>query len=256
MTRYLLQLQDGIIYGPVDSRRLGASLGLNILPVQYKACPFNCAYCQYGFTPSNGYISESDGRDLPSVDDIKTALEDALEEYPSVSYITFSGNGEPTLHPDFSKIVDVVKKIKDNVAPSAKEAILSNSALVHRAETRDALMKLDVRFMKLDAGDENTFRRFNRPHKDISYDQMVNGLKQLEDIYIQTLFAGGEYGNCNDDAVEKWIEKIGEIKPLGCHIYSLDRPSADGRLTLVDREGLLEIKERTEALTKIPVAVF
>lgn len=256
MTRHLLQLQEEIIYGPVDSRRLGASLGLNILPVRYKACPFNCAYCQYGFTPPNGYIPESDGRDLPSVDEIKAALEDALEEYPSVSYITFSGNGEPTLHPDFSKIIDVVKIIKDNAAPSAKVAILSNSALVSKERVRGALSKLDVRFMKLDAGDENTFRRFNRPHKDIEYEQMVNGLKQLKDIYIQTLFAGGEHGNCDDSAVEKWIEKIGEIKPLGCHIYSLDRPSADGRLTLVDREGLLKIKERTTMLTNIPVAVF
>jgi len=256
MTRHLLQLQEEIIYGPVDSRRLGASLGLNILPVQYKACPFNCAHCQYGFTPSNGYISKSDGRDLPSINEIKAALEDALEEYPSVSYITFSGNGEPTLHPDFSIIIDAVKEIRDKAAPSAKEAILSNSALVHRAETRDALMKLDVRFMKLDAGDEKTFRRFNRPHKDIKYEKIVDGLKQLEDIYIQTLFAGGEYGNCNDDAVEKWIEKIGEIKPLGCHIYSLDRPSADGRLTLVDHEALLKIKEHTEKNVNIPVSVF
>ena len=129
MTRNLLQLQEGIIYGPINSRRLSSSLGLNILPTAYKACPFNCAYCQYGFTPSHGFITESDGRDLPTVEDIKVVLEDALEEYPSVAYITFSGNGEATVHPDFGAIVDAVEEIRDNFASQAKVAILSNSTV-------------------------------------------------------------------------------------------------------------------------------
>ncbi len=256
MTRRLLPLQESIIYGPVNSRRLGSSLGLNILPIEYKACPFNCAYCQYGFTPSHGFITESDRRDMPSIKEIKAALEDTLEEYPSVSYITFSGNGEATLHPDFGKIIDVVKKIRDGAAPQAKVAILSNSALVYKPEIRDALSKLDARFMKLDAGDEKIFRSFNHPHKSLDFNSMIDGLKQLENIHIQALFAGGEYGNYSDEAINSWIEKIGEIRPLGCHIYSLDRPTADGRLTLVNRDGLLKIKERAENRINIPVWVF
>jgi len=256
MTRHLLQLQNDIIYGPINSRRLGSSLGLNILPTSYKACPFNCAYCQYGFTPSHGFMTESDGRDMPTLSEVEKALWGALDEYPSVSYITFSGNGEPTLHPDFGNIVDAVKKIRDDAAPQAKVAILSNSALVYKLEVRDALSRLDVRFMKLDAGDEDTFRRFNRPHKSLDFNSIIDGLKMLENIYIQALFAGGEYGNFNDKAIDSWIEKIGEIKPIACHIYSLDRPTADGRLTLINRADLLKIKELTEKSVNIPVSVF
>jgi wyosine [tRNA(Phe)-imidazoG37] synthetase (radical SAM superfamily) len=256
MSRHLLQLQNSIIYGPINSRRLGSSLGLNILPTTYKACPFNCAYCQYGFTPAHGFITGSDGRDMPTLTEIEQALYGALDEYPSVAYITFSGNGEPTLHPDFGDIVDSVKKIRDKVASQAKVAILSNSALVYKPEIRDALSRLDVRFMKLDAGDETTFRRFNRPHKSISFDGIVDGLKNLESIYIQTLFAGGDHGNFSDRAIDNWIEKIGEIKPIACHIYSLDRGTADGRLTLVTRQDLLKIKELSEKRINIPVQVF
>ena len=116
---------------------------------------------------------------MPTVEDIKVVLEDALEEYPSVAYITFSGNGEATVHPDFGAIVDAVEEIRDNFASQAKVAILSNSALVHKPEVRDALSKLDTRFMKLDAGDEKTFRRFNRSHKSLDFNSIVDGLKQL-----------------------------------------------------------------------------
>jgi len=252
----MLQLQSGIIYGPVNSRRLGSSLGLNILPSTYKACPFNCAYCQYGFTPADGYITESDGRDLPTVPEIEKALWDALDEYPSVAYITFSGNGEPTLHPDFGAIVDAVKKIGNSAAPQAKVAVLSNSALVHKTEIREALNRLDVRFMKLDAGDEETFRRYNRPHKSITLDGIIDGLKKLDDIIIQALFAGGDYGNYNDKAINSWIEKIGLIKPTACHIYSLDRPSADGRLTLASNNDLLKIKDLAGKRINIPIEVY
>lgn len=256
MSRNLLELQKGVIYGPVASRRLGASLGLNILPAGYKACPFNCAYCQYGFTSPAGFCSVSDSKDMPQTDEIIAALNKALDKFPDVAYITFSGNGEPTLHPDFSDIVDEVKKIRDVKAPHAQMAILSNSALVSQESIREALMKLDRRFMKLDCGDEKTFRKFNRPHKDISYQEIVDGLEKLNEIHIQALFAGGAGGNFNDRHIENWIKKIGEIKPIECHIYSTDRPTADGRLTLVGHDDLVKIKLKAEKEVGIPVNVF
>jgi wyosine [tRNA(Phe)-imidazoG37] synthetase (radical SAM superfamily) len=255
MTRYLLGLQKGIIYGPINSRRLGASLGLNILPTQYKACPFNCVYCQYGYTRRAGHLVESDGRDMPLVNEVADALEEALEEYPAVSYITFSGNGEPTLHPDFAEIVDAVKEIRNRLAPHARVAVLSNSALVHRKKVRMALAKLDVRHMKLDAGDEETFKRFNRPRKEIKYEEIVASLMKMKDIHIQALFAGGQHGNCSDSHVERWIERIGEIKPVECHIYSIDRPIPDRKLVLIGREGLLKIKQRAEDVGT-PVKIY
>ncbi len=252
----LLGLQKNIVYGPINSRRLGSSLGLNLLPVAYKMCPFNCAYCQYGYTSRKGYITESDGTDLPTVEEVGRALEEALNDYPSVSYITFSGNGEATLHPKFDEIVDIVKKIKDSLAPQARVAILSNSALVYKPEIRQALAKLDVRFMKLDAGDESTFKRFNRPHKNLSYRAIIDGLKKMKNIHIQALFAGGEWGNYNDRAIEAWVGTIGEIKPIECHIYSIDRPAAEGRLTLLTKVELDRIKKLTFERHSIKVKVF
>lgn len=186
-----LKLKKSIIYGPVNSRRLGSSLGVNLLPHTYKACPFNCAYCQYGFTGAKGHVISADGQDMPGVAEVVAAVRSALEEYPSVSYITFSGNGEPTLHPDFRIIVDELKKLKNGINPEIKLAILSNSALVYKEEVRRGLANLDCRFMKLDCGDKETFSRFNRPHKDITLDMIVEGLKKLDDIIIQSLFAGG-----------------------------------------------------------------
>jgi len=252
----LLGLQNGIIYGPINSRRLGASLGINLLPTGYKACPFNCAYCQYGYTPAKGYKSTWNGDDMPSSAEVFGALEEALEEYPAVSYVTFSGNGEPTLHPQFGEIVEGVKKIKEKQAPQARLAILSNAALVGRAEIREALMRLDVRFMKLDAGDKIMFRRYNRPHKDIKYDMVIDGLKQLGNITIQALFAGGEHGNYNESHIDGWAKKIAEIGPDECHIYSLDRGTPDGKLTKIEKEGIESITVVSNKYSEIPITCF
>ncbi len=251
-----LKLKKSIIYGPVNSRRLGSSLGVNLLPYAYKACPFNCAYCQYGFTGEKGNLMSAEGRDIPGVAEVAVAVRSALEEFPSISYITFSGNGEPSLHPDFERIIDEIRKVKNEVNPEIRLAILSNCALVYKDDVRRALEKLDDRYMKLDAGDEQTFQRFNRPHKDITLGMIIDGLKKLDDIVIQSLFAGGETGNYNDHSVDRWIEKIGEIKPRECHIYSLDRPSADRRLTKMSRDNLTEIKRQTEARVRVKVRVF
>ncbi|MEW5924280.1 MAG: radical SAM protein [Candidatus Zixiibacteriota bacterium] len=255
MTR-MLALQKGIIYGPVNSRRLGSSLGINLLPTGFKACPFNCAYCQYGYTPEKGYRTEWNGDDIPSVDMVIEALVAALDEYPAVSYITFSGNGEPTLHPQFGAIVEEVGKTKKQYAPQAKLAILSNSGLVKRADIREALMRLDVRFMKLDAGEHETFMKFNRPHNSITFSEVVEGLKMLGDFSIQALFAAGEHGNYQESHIESWARLIDELKPNECHLYSLDRPTPDGKLTKVDKDGLSYLVSIARKFTDIPIKIF
>jgi wyosine [tRNA(Phe)-imidazoG37] synthetase (radical SAM superfamily) len=203
-----------------------------------------------------GYISSSNGEDMPTAEQAATAVEAALKRFPGIAYVTFSGNGEPTLHPQFGEIVDIVNELKKKYTPHAKSAILSNSALVSRKETREALARLDARFMKLDAGDKDTFKRFNRPHKDIRFNEVVAGLKKLENIAIQALFAGGESGNADESSIDGWIERVGEIRPLECHIYSLDRPSADNRLTIIDRDGLSNIKQKAKSRINIPVYCF
>ena len=256
MSRNLLQLQKGIIYGPINSRRLGSSLGVNLLPADFKACPFNCAYCQYGYTPIKGFITESNDIDFPSVSQVIDALTDALDEYPCVNYITFSGNGEPTIHPHFPEVVHEIKRVKSKIAPRAHLAILSNSAMVSKDNIRRALAELDDRFMKLDAGNEETFKKYNRPHRSVTFDSIIDGLKKLDSIVIQTLFTSGEHGNSSEKQISDWIDKIAEIKPLECHIYSIDRPFPDGKLKIIDKDGLNRIKDRAETQINIPVKVY
>jgi wyosine [tRNA(Phe)-imidazoG37] synthetase (radical SAM superfamily) len=252
----LISLQKGIIYGPIKSRRLGLSLGINLLPGDMKICPFNCIYCQYGYTTSAGFKMEYDHERLPGVEDVEAALIEGIGKNPNIAYITFSGNGEPTIHPDFPGLVGMVIKTRDGLIPSAKTAILSNSATVSRPDIVAALDRLDCRFMKLDCGDEKTFRRYNRCHKSITFDGVISGLKNMRDIVIQALFAGGRHGNASDENIERWINAIGIIKPRECHIYSLDRTPADGSLVKLELADLNRIKEAAERKIGIPVKVF
>lgn len=233
----LIGLQRDIIYGPVHSRRLGLSLGINLLPADKKVCPFNCVYCQYGWTKA--HQTEIDDNRLPSVKAVRQALEEALMSMPiHPAYITFSGNGEPTLHPDFGKIVDEVNAIRDRLVPNFKTAILSNSALVFKKDIREALARLDHRIMKLDCGAAPVFREYNQPCPGITLDNIIKGLTQLSGITIQSLWTDGQAGNLQPDNVDQWIERLTRISPLMVQIYTLDRgtpsrglkPASDGQL--------------------------
>ena len=227
-----IPLQSGIIYGPVRSRRLGWSLGLNISPVSYKFCSFNCVYCQYGWTAICTLDIADRLEDLPAPDDFEKALESTLREHKDeeIDNITFSGNGEPTLHPQFEVLVDIAKKLKEAYFPKAKLGILSNSSTIGIEKVRQALAKLDFRIMKLDAGDLETFKKINRPCSEVDYETILNGLKTLESVTLQTMFIDGAIRNIGEQEVEKWVEKVGEIKPIKAQIYSLHRPSAASSL--------------------------
>lgn len=138
-----LSLQRGVIYGPVDSRRLGRSLGINLLPTGYKLCAFDCIYCQYGRTKV--LTAKAEEHPFPTVEVVLRKVEEALRQVPDLNYLTFSGNGEPTLHPYFVELVKDVIHLRDKLRPEVKSAILSNSALVGREEVREALVRLDLR---------------------------------------------------------------------------------------------------------------
>ena len=189
----LLGLQKGIIYGPILSRRLGRSLGINLLPVNKKLCSFNCVYCQYGFTD---ILVTSPARELfPTVDQVISAIETYLKKPHSIDYLTFSGNGEPTLYPDFGEIVKETVKLRNRYRPNAKLAILSNASMVSRYEIRQALTQIDKPILKLDAGDANTFKQINDPASDVSFEDIVEGMKLVDRIIIQTALFKGELGN-------------------------------------------------------------
>ena len=144
-----IPLQPGIIYGPVRSRRLGASLGLNISPTNYKLCSFNCVYCQYGWT--DVCIMDTANRlgDLPTPDGFRKALESTLCENKEIDNITFSGNGEPTLHPQFEELVNIARQLKEEYFPKANIGVLSNSSTVNIEAVRRALASLDFNFPHL-----------------------------------------------------------------------------------------------------------
>ncbi len=252
-----LKLQEGIIYGPVNSRRLGFSLGINLLPPGYKLCTFNCLYCHYGWTERHTLDVSSCLGDLPSVEQVRKSLTDWLKRNPQpINYITFSGNGEPCLHPQFDEMVDAALKAKDKFVPGAKLAILSNSTCLDNQKVQSGLSKLDVEIMKLDAGSEETFRQLNRPCTTIRFPDVVENLKRLDDIIIQSVFVQGRVDNTEEEEVERWIQKLSSIKPKEVQIYSIDRPSGDESLALVSKDKLKQIARRAKQVYGIPVKVF
>ena len=239
-----IPLQRGIIYGPVRSRRLGRSLGINLLPTSYKICTFNCLYCQYGWTRIHGRILRD--RDAwPKVNEVYNALERSLKEIsPSPDYITFSGNGEPTIYPDFPVIVDGVIKLRNDLAPSAKVAVLSNSTMVMDENILTALSRLDVKIMKLDCGAVECFKSYNRPAKGVHFEEMVKGLAKLENVTIQSLFSGGPKGNFCPENIEVWIDNIQQISPSTVQLYTLDRGFPSNKIAMLNKNQLIELKER------------
>ena len=243
----LLELKTSVVYGPVASRRLGRSLGINVLPPGQKVCSFNCAYCQYGWTdPRSLTAGPSSG--FPIAAEVRRCLEAALQALPSPpAYVTFSGHGEATLHPRFGELVDVVTEVRDRQSPSSRTAILSNSSTVRDPDVRASLGRLDVRIMKLDAGREATFRRFNGPLEELTLADIVEGLRLLPDVTIQTLFAAGRDGNADEAKVAAWLERLAEINPSFVQIYTLARSAPSDHLAPVGRGELLHIRDRVRA---------
>jgi wyosine [tRNA(Phe)-imidazoG37] synthetase (radical SAM superfamily) len=252
----LLPLQKGIIYGPVNSRRLGVSLGINLSPTKRKVCSFNCVYCQYGTTRS---LTMSPARaKLPGVQDVEHALRKALSEVESPRFITFSGNGEPTIHPDFPEIAKVVRKVRDELSPGSEIALLSNSSGLLIPGVSEAIDNLiDLPIMKLDAGDEDTFRAIARPAPGITLERIIQGMRELRRPFaVQSLFVSGKVNNSEGPALKAWIARIGEISPKTVQIYSLDRPFPTKGLMIVPPERLDEIASRTNRETGVEVKAY
>jgi wyosine [tRNA(Phe)-imidazoG37] synthetase (radical SAM superfamily) len=238
----LLALQKNIVYGPVNSRRLGRSLGINILPIGKKICTFNCLYCQYGWTD---YKIVKDVRDdeFPCAGDIVSAVEEALADLGEPpAYLTFSGNGEATLHPDFPSIVDGIIKLRNRATPGSRTAILSNSTRLDDVNIREALGKLDIRIMKLDAGSESMFASYNDPMEGIDIDAVTEGLSLLKNVTIQSLFTGGTLGNYSKSSLNDWIARIKRIDPFSVQIYTLDRGTPSLSISRLEAGDMNKIK--------------
>jgi wyosine [tRNA(Phe)-imidazoG37] synthetase (radical SAM superfamily) len=216
------------IFGPVYSRRLGVSLGINLLPTHAKLCTFNCIYCECGWnTP------EKERNKIPSRQEVYQLLDEKLNSMKQqgtvADTITFAGNGEPTLHPDFNAIIDDTIALRDKYFPSCKISVLSNATMLHKAEVVSGLKKIDQNILKLDSGTEEMFQLINQPGGKITLKQVVDGIKQFgENLIVQTMFVRGEYhgkkiDNTTDSEVEAWMKLIKEINPPLIMIYPIAR---------------------------------
>jgi wyosine [tRNA(Phe)-imidazoG37] synthetase (radical SAM superfamily) len=248
-------LFDRIIFGPVKSRRLGLSLGINLLPASRKVCNFNCIYCECGWTND----SSKDKGPLPNRDEIYIALELKLSEMkvkntpPDV--ITFAGNGEPTLHPEFPVIVDDCIKLRNKYFPEARIAVLSNSTTITIPSIREALLKVDQNILKLDSGFDLTVNVHNQPRVNVKVSELIGNLRDFKgQLIIQTLFLRGSYNgkpidNTTPEEIEAWLKAIEMIKPYEVMIYTISRDTPDGsRLEKVPATELKRIARMVNRL--------
>ncbi|HEV3028018.1 MAG TPA: radical SAM protein [Planctomycetota bacterium] len=253
-------LSDGVTYGPVKSRRLGASLGVNILPFGVKVCSFNCNYCQCGWTTDTVDPQALAKYAFPSARDVGDGLRKTLEGLKAkgepLDCITLAGNGEPTLHPDFLAVVKAVLSARDEIMPGVRVDILSNAAHLDRPAVVEGLNLLDARYMKLDAGSEEQFLNMNSPVTEVGIWDVVQQLPKLKDFTIQAMFTHGRRDNTDSKSVIDWINIVKRVKPRSVQIYSVDRFPADKKITKVDRGLLDEIAQALTEQTGIPAEVF
>ena len=231
------------IFGPIHSRRLGVSLGINLLPDDGKVCSFDCIYCECGFN-----AERRTKKLLPTREEVRTALEEKLKDMqangPAPDVLTFAGNGEPTAHPHFPEIIEDTLALRDRYFPKAKVSVLSNSTFIDRPAVFEALNKIDNNILKLDTVDEEYIHLLDRPNGKYSVKKIIERMKEFEgNCIVQTMFLKGSYqgkdvDNTSDKYVLPWIEAVKEIAPRQVMIYTTDRETPDHNLQKATHEEL------------------
>lgn len=231
------------IFGPVHSRRLGVSLGINLLPADGKVCSFDCIYCECGFNADH-----RPSKPMPTREEVREALEARLKDMkangPFPDVLTFAGNGEPTAHPHFPEIIEDTLALRDQYFPKAKVSVLSNSTFIHRPAVFAALNKVDNNILKLDTVDDGYIHLVDRPAAKYSVSDIVERLKAFKgNCIIQTMFMKGTYmgkdvDNTSDKYVLPWLEAVKEIAPRQVMIYTIDRETPDQDLEKATHEEL------------------
>lgn len=221
-------IREETVFGPIFSRRLGSSLGINLLPVNGKICTFDCIYCECGWN--------KDGRNdtrLPKAEEVREALEAKLKQLVAdgtpVDSITFSGDGESTINPDFPQIIDDTIKLRDQYYPKAKVSVLSNATQVHRPEVFAALRKVDNPIMKIDAPTNELVERINKPAPGYDVDRVVEALKQFNgDFVLQTMFLKSkDFDSSSPEVLNGWMDIVRLLKPREVMAYTIDRPTPE-----------------------------
>lgn len=245
------KLFSDIIIGPIISRRLGISLGVNLLPVNGKLCNFNCIYCECGWTEKGTEKLVYNPKD-EVLKQLEERLRERSEKGEHLDVITFAGNGEPTMHPAFAEIIDATIALRDRYFPKVKVAVLSNATLIDRESVRHALEKVDRAILKIDSAFDETIALIDGPKGSYSLRKVIDAMKKFRgEIIIQTMFLRGEYeGKVVDNTTEKevkaWIEVLKEIHPSLVMIYTIDRDTPLKTLSKVPYAELCAIGEEVE----------
>lgn len=249
----MTSLYDNIIFGPIHSRRLGLSLGINLLPIESKLCNFDCIYCECGWNNEHrGKARFNSRQDVAAM--LVQVLQQMLLDGTPPDVITFAGNGEPTIHPDFEAIIDDTIEIRNRLCPQAKISVLSNATQLHREDVVRALRRVDNNILKLDSAFDSTVQLINKPVGGYSVEGVVKGMKRFEgELIVQTMFLRGEYlsqrvDNTTPEQVDAWLRLIAEIRPRQVMVYSLDRDTPCPTLEKVCHEELQKIAFKVEAL--------
>ena len=243
-----------IVFGPLHSRRLGTSLGMNLLPYDGKLCSFDCIYCECGYNKDFRTKTK-----LPDRDNVKAALEDKLiqlqKDNVSIDVITFAGNGEPTMHPSFAGIIDDTIELRDKYYPDAKISVLSNGMHIAKQSVFEALKKVDNNILKLDSAKIETVRFIDRPNSpEYSIEKQIELFKKFDGNFImQTMFIKGSHegkivDNTTEDEISAWLEAIKATNPKEVMIYTIDRETPSKMLEKVPIEELRKIGKKVEEI--------
>lgn len=236
---------DDIVFGPIYSRRLGSSLGVNILPSKGKLCNFDCVYCECGWN-RDGAVPE---RRFPRLEEVEAALKDkmskAAAEGVPVDSITFSGNGEPTMNPDFASIIDVTLRLRDLYFPKAKVSVLSNATLLGRQDVAQALMRVDNPILKIDASSQELVEKINKPVGTYRLTDVIENMKGFAGNFIlQTMFLkSADFNTADPEALDAWMDIVRELKPRQVMVYTIDRETPDktlGKYTVDEMTAMVQ----------------
>ncbi|SFK58644.1 4Fe-4S single cluster domain-containing protein [Porphyromonadaceae bacterium KH3CP3RA] len=243
-----------IVFGPIHSRRLGVSLGINLLPYDGKLCSFDCIYCECGFNKDFRTKTK-----LPDRENVRAALEDKLlslrREGITPDVITFAGNGEPTMHPEFKGIIDDTIELRNRYFPDAKISVLTNGMHLNKPEVFEALQKIENPIVKLDSAFDETVRLLDRPNapgysvaKQVERYHRFQGNFILQTMFVRGRFEGQEVDNTTEEEISAWIELIRALNPREVMIYTIDRETPAKELEKVPIDDLQKIAARVEEL--------
>lgn len=242
------------IFGPIHSRRLGVSLGINLMPADGKVCTFDCIYCECGFNADHRPTLPR-----PTREEVAAALEAKLKEMaengPKPDVLTFAGNGEPTAHPHFAEIIDDTIRLRDKYCPQAKVSVLSNSTMLHHKQVHEALMRVDNNILKLDTVSIEYIKKVDRPQQpNYNVDDIIESLSAFKGhVIIQTMFMKGQadgvdISNVKEEYIEPWLKAVERIKPMEVMVYTIDRETPAKGLLKATHEELDGIRDRVTAM--------